>query len=421
MSKIKSYLKSFSSIWFWFVALLVTSLTATVIVCNYEYNLIGYLHDYNLKDLLKFGYFTSCFGIALLLVYLGVTIKKIKGSHNDAVALGFVLLGILFLVYCAVAIGGFNTRRILFGAICIVAGIAYLLLRAFIAPDEKPEKTHTKGQPKAYFATVIKKFPLMLLGVLAIVLCCAGYLFFAQGFIRSAMGGIWDKSIVILCAVLISPFVVYSIKASFSKKVTAFDALLATGVIVLPFTLIQLIMKNYSTTKMILWAIALGCFLISTILRIKFFDVTAENKLEEPSNAQGYFAKLTSKFDFSAILALAGVCATVALVMLRTRALQNYSVGDWAIKIKYRLFPSIVVCASANVLLAICAVTAYLNAAKKEVGIGDFAIAVCDAFVLLGFIVYIFYSSAILMDLLIGFAIYSVALTVIRIIVTSKK
>jgi len=421
MSKFKSYFKTFKSVCFWLVAFLVATTISSVIVANYDYNLIGYLLDYNLKDLLKFANVLVLLAIVLLALYLALTVKKVKGSSNDAVALGLIIASIFFILYCAIALGSFNGKRIIFAIALLIVGIAYLVLRAFVAPEEKTVKNYAKGSIKGYFGNLVAKYPLFILGILAVVLSCAGYLFFAQGFIRSAMGGTFSKEFVILCAVLILPFIVYSVRSSISKKITAFDAILSTGVIVLPLTLIQLLMKNYSDTKMILWAIALGCFIVAVFLRIKFYEVGSENTIEESCACKGYFSRLVAKYDFSAILSLAGVVAIMALVMLSSRAIQNNIKGDWAIDLKYRIFPVSIVILSGFFALLACAIIAYFNAIKKSVGIGDFALAVCDAFVIFGFLVYTVYPSAILMDLLIGFGVYAYFMTILRVVVTAKK
>lgn len=421
MSKFKSYFKTFKSVCFWLVAFLVASLLASVIVANYDYNLIGFLYNNQVVSVLKYGRVLAAISLFLLILYLSVSIKKVKGSLNDSVSVGLIILGVFYTFYCVIALRSFNTKRIVFIICTIVIGLGYLVLRAFVAPDEKTVKNYTNGSIKGYFGNLVKKYPLFLLGFLSIILSCASYLFFAQGFIRSAMNDTFSKEIVILCSVLILPFIVYSVRSSISKKITAFDAILSTGVIVLPLALVQLLMKNYSDTKMILWAIALGCFIVAVFLRIKFYEVGSENTIEETCACKGYFSRLVAKYDFSAILSLAGVCAIIALVILRSRAVQK-NMDCWELTyISHRIFPVAVVTISALLTLATCAIIAYFNAIKKSVGIGDFALAVCDAFVIFGFLVYTVYPSAILMDLLIGFGVYAYFMTILRVVVTAKK
>ncbi len=423
MNKIKSYFKGLSRIHVLLTAFLFAALISTLVLIIYNFNILGHLIDYKRNAIrLRFAKILTFVSLGLLFLYFVVSIRKVKGSLNDGVALGLLLFGIFLFVYFYVARGGLNIRRIIFIFPIIGVSLIYIILRIFIAPETKPKKIYKKGSINSYFATLTSKYPLLFIGLFAIVLSCASYLFFSSGLIRFVIGSPLSVKTVVVACIFALPIIVYSVKSAFSKNITFFDAIIATGIIVFPISALQIYIKEYSQIKMILWAIGVMLFLISAILRLRFFDVTAEKKFVDNCKSKCYFGKLVRKYDLFSILSIAGICALVALIVLKTRGFQStFALTSNTIKLAFKFFPFLLVTGSALFVLLACALISYVSAARKSVGNGDFALAVCDAFVVFGFLVYIAYPSAILLDLLIGFAVYAIATTIIRIVITTKN
>lgn len=423
MNKIKSYFKGLSRIHVLLTAFLFTALISTLVLIIYNFNILGHLIDYKRNAIrLRLAKILTLVSCGLLFLYFVVTIRKVKGSLNDGVSLGLLLFSILLLVYFFVARGGINTRRIIFLSSTIGISLIYIVLRMFTVPETKPERIYKKGSLKSYFATLTSKYPLLIIGLFAIVLSCASYLFFSSGLIRFFIGSPLSIKTVVVACIFALPIIVYCVKSAFSKNITFFDAIIATGIIVLPISALQIYIKESTQIKMILWAVGVMLFLISAILRLRFFDVTAENKLVVNCKSKCYYGKLIRKYDLLSILSIASICALIALVVLKIRGFQStFALTSNTIKLAFKFFPLLLVTGSALFVLIACALISYVSAAKKSVGNGDFALAVCDAFVIFGFLVYLAYPSPILLDLLIGFAVYALSITITRIVITTKN
>lgn len=414
MTEKKGYFKSFVKSGFLLHATLLAAVMFTLLVANYEYRLFYML--FQQKQLLKYVVIILSVFAVVGLAYLLISLKISHVTFADAVYFALIAVGVIFVFYTLIELGGFNVRRISFALITIILGAALLVYRVLSFKKLiKNEKTLVLNKVQSYFKHVINDFS--LLGVLAFagLTVCIAYLVLNISFGKNLK----DATYLVIAVCCLLPLFAYAIKGALSKTVTIFDALLLSGAISAPVVLIQIVMVAYSQMRLTLWAAVLCVYLVLYILRFAVYSAKPIEKATCKCQLKGYFGKITKDHDPLLTLAIGGFIATIAITLLKGQAINAYLIKDGAFVFSLKGIPIMVVLASAFLILAFFAAIPLIGIKKKEVFVGDFFLTICFAFVFFGFITYFAYPSPLYLYLLIAFAAYCVVVTITRMVITA--
>lgn len=415
----KNYLKDVTKGGYLLIAFLIASLAMTAFVMSYDYSLFGIIFKH--KSVLKYVIVIFSVFAAVTLLYLIISLKFKKATLADSFYLAMIIVGIAFFAYIGIAYGTFNARRIVVPSVAVFLGIVFTVVRVICYNKVNAEKVKAPANKiKSYYSDILNKFSFFAMIVAAGIAVCIIYKLFNE---ESNYRILKNDNFKIMTAVCLLPLIVYAVKGALVKTVTMFDALLLTGVITLPATLIQLLMRVYSEVNLGIWAVVVALYLICLLLRFIKYDPNAK-RIAPICTSKCYVNALFKKHDMLLLLAISGVIAFIAMQLLCSRSLHTYlfenSVTLDKIDISLKALPTLVIAVSALAALGFFAIMALLGVKKKSVGIGDAFLAICTLYVLFGFITLVAYRSSLYLYGLIAFAAYCLILIVIRAIVVNK-
>lgn len=411
----KNYIKEFFKSGYLLHTALFTAVTLTLILASYELGLFGAL--YNSASVLTFAGIVIALFAVVGLAYFYISTKINKITLADAFYFTFALVGILYIIYTAAVLKSFNIRRILFPVILLVIGVAFIVLRVLSVVKMSEEKDAPSNKVKSYYSAIVENYSLFAIIIAAGVCVCTAYIIFNIEFGQLLK----DTTVLIMIGVCILPTLIYAAKSAVSKTITILDALLLSGIISFPVLLIQIFMVAYSELRLTIWAFAFLIYMILAIVRLVSFDKDAVKKPAcsikcENCGILKYFNCINKKHDPLITLAISGIIAGVALILLRGRAIQHYllnSAGELTITLK--ALPILVTLAASLLSLAFFAIVALISVKAKHVTLGDYFLLQCTTFNVFGFLTLIAHPSPYMLWMLVAFTVYCIVLTVIRI------
>lgn len=413
MDKVKSYLKQLCNGFNLLVSLLIISVAMTLLIANYDFNLLG-LIAHGKKSLLFVIFLAVIFGL-LTIGYMVLNLKNEKTTVSDCLAFALMVLGVIYFIYTACALKFFNVRRVLAIVLMLVFGLGYIFTRVlFIATNKKEAKVYPNNSVRGYYLKILKMLPLPAFILISVVMVCISYMVMVDGFARFYING--SKLTLVFSTMLGLPFVVYCLKSLFSKVVSLFDALLVPVALTLLVVFIQLFVKDFSVVKMTVWAVVVAIYLVVIFIRFRLFDLSATED-KAIVETKDYSKAVLGKYSIVEILAVGGLLALTSLVLLKTRvvaqivALKQVTPGT---------LPLIVVFASVVLAVAYLSFASLVNCLRKKVCIADFFNAIIIAFIIFGILSLTVYTSKLYAYLLFALALYQGAMLIVRIIKTKK-
>lgn len=408
MCKMKTYLKSVFTGINLITALAITFVLLTGFVASYDFGLFGQVVQ-SKKAISLAIILGLIFGGATIL-YMALNLKNTKITFADTLAVALVFVGFIFFFYVWIATGSLNGKRIIAALFLIAAGVTYVLLRALCKnKKEKVEKTYGETSIKGYFAKIFKKFPLPLTILMSIVAVCFIYLLLSAGFLKAYFQG--SRVIIALTILMLIPLMIATYKKVNSKAVNIVDGMLIPYFVALIFAFITLLVKDYSPLKMAAWAIMLGALIVVLDIRFKKFVLTEEEVPSTPVANQNYDKALFGTYSIVDVLAISATLALVSTLILRSGVIVNtFNSG----KMDVGFLPVAVIIITIACIIGYGCVSALLGLKKREIGKGDFWLAVIIAFAICGFISLLFYPSKLLAYFLIVFSIFCLIVLLVR-------
>jgi len=409
MGKLKSYLKSVCTGINLIVALAISFVLLTGFVASYDFGLFGQVVK-SAKAISLAVILGVVFGGATIL-YMALNLKNSKITFADTLALALVFVGFIFFFYVWIATGSLNGKRVIAALFLIASGITYVLLRALCEnKKDKVEKTYGETSIKGYFAKILKKYPLPLTIIMTIVCVCFFYLLLSAGFLKSYFQG--SRVIVALTILILIPLAIATFKKVNSKAVNIVDGMLIPYTVALVFTFITLLVKDYSPLKMAAWALMLGALIIVIDIRFKKFSLSEEEVPSTPVANKDYVKALFGSYNIVDVLSISATLAFVSALILRSGViLRTFHNGHMDVG----FLPVAVLIITIACIIGYACVSAILGLKKKQIGKGDFWIAVIITFAICGFISLLFYSSVLLAYFLVVFSIFCLIILIARI------
>ena len=406
MCKSKSYLKSLLTginlVW----VLTIASVMLTGIVASYDFGLFGSVvsssNALSLAIILAGG-----FGLATL-IYMLCNLKNSEISFADMLAGAFVFVGLFFFAYVFISTGSLNGRRIIAAALLVVVGVVYMLIRAKCKKNEETEKTYENTSIKGYFATIFKKFSLPFIVLLTVAISCFTYLFFSANFVDNYLKG--SRVVIAITVLFAMPLVISLFKKIGSKNVNILDALLIPIGAALIFSLISLILKDYSTKKMVVWTILLAVYVLVINNRLTKFDLSEKDATIKPVESDSYANALLGTYNIFDILAISSTMALISAMILRSGIILSGTANG----LDVGFLPVFVLIIAIGCVIAYGCISALIGLKKKQIGCGDFWLGVLASFAVCGFISLMIYSSVLLGYMLVIFSVFVLILLLIR-------
>ncbi len=407
MENKKNYFKDlFYSVHF-IIALLLTSITMTLIVASYDFNITGAI--FSSKRVLTLIVLVLVIFAIVFFPYLCFNLKSKKVTIADSLYLTLVLVGIIFFLYSALTTRQFSIYQLTFAVLALAVGALFTVLRMhFYYTDAKEFKFVAKNKISKYYFAIFSKFHYIAVVVISGLAILLSY-FLTDS---TTISIIKHPKTLIVCLICVFPTIVYALTKINSKTITVFDCLGISCILALPLILVKFLALSYSPLKIVVWALAVAVYIVYLLLRFKFFDINA--KVQTSENKNDYFAKLFAKYDIGFILSVGGIIALFASLLIDGDLLHSlYAKGS--LNIGASMLPIIVLTAVALIALAFFALVALIGVKKKAVCIVDLFLQLCLAFIIFGFISLISHPSLILLFLLIAFLVYTIAMLAIRI------
>jgi hypothetical protein len=386
----KCYGKDFAKSIYVLVAFLIATLTLTAFVASYEFGFFRTI--YFVQHVLDFLIIAFAVVGVITLIYLLASLKARKITFADSAYLGLVLIGMFFFAYVCLAPitgGKFNLRRILFTAIPFGLGLILLVVRAIVYAklSEKATK-QTNNKMKNYYKEIFGKFS--FIGILI----ASGVAFsFVYLVINSSNEKRYqDLPFLIALGVTLLPLIVYSVKSLFDKKVNMLDALLLTGIVTFPLSLIYIITSFFNETKTIIWAITFAVYIVATFIRYIRYD----NKYVAPEKkaSRNYFKAVLAKTDVLGGLAVGGLIASAVIFLLCTSSIHAHIYTNATFELGLKSIPVAILLIAIFGSLLFFGFTTLCSIKRVNIGKADFFLSILTGFVLFSLIgLYAYYPS----------------------------
>ena len=395
------------------IALLLTSLTITLIVANYDYNFLPIIF-YNRHILTLTTIVIACFSLVLF-IYLCINIKSKDITTADSLYLAFILTGVGYLIYAGLVLKTFNLNRLIFPIALIIVGYVFTTIRShayYTAKDRKPFNALNKISK--YYAGIFSKYS--LLGIIITSSICLLFSYFLTDNPTLVELKKHPKTIII-CAICVLPSVIYALSKITSKHITVFDALGFACIWAMPLILIKLFLLTYTPLKISVWALAFAIYIIYLLFRFKHFDDQAQPKEQENHS---YFIDLFKKYDFLLILSVGGLIAMFSSLLIDCDLLHPVYVGG-TIDIQAHLLPTLILTLFVLLALLFFALVILFGCRKKEVCVVDLFLFFSLSFIVFSFIALISHPSPIMTILLSAFLVYTLVMLIVRVAVYKKQ
>ncbi len=420
MNENRSYFKSFMKSGLLVFTLFITTLIMTLIYSNYQFKI--------LSKFMHIDHLGTYIGVALILgaiigfAYLLLNLKVKHLTLADAIYLALIITGLIFTACSIFFIGSFNTRRILFCTLTIGFGFILFIARVicFKHISQIAEKEKSYGKFRAYFAKLIDKYSLFSIALCAAITVCIVYLVFDIKFSRELKG---DNYLIFACICLVPAFL-YALKASFDKHVNLLDAFLLSGIISLPVILVQILVSDYSKSRVLIWVMLVVLFALFYGMRFVRFDKNATDRefgIKNGKKLIGYYEGIFAKFDAILAVAIGAIIALVVLTLLKGQAINDYLLHQDLLHIQPKSLPVIAVLATTLVALAFFAGLPLIGIKLKRHFVGDFTLAICVSFAIFGLLTLPVYPSPLYFYLLIIFTVYTFIISIVRVDMVRKS
>ena len=403
MNNKTNYLSQFIKKGYLLISLLLTSIALTAIVGIYEFNLLSILRKYD-HILLLALICGLLFGVAIA-TYLIVGVENKKISIADSIYFAMLLCGVAYLLYILIGLNYPTKKNLIVSIALIIAGAFFVAVRILFFNRINNGKTTTI---KRYFVDLIKKYNFVTILICSVIVVCLAY--FITDY--KVVNLIATTKMFIICLILVLPALVYGVKSSVSSSLTLFDVLAVCATISLPIIALLIYVFSFSLLKLML-LVVLGCALVAYfVLRFLFYN---PDKIKQTAvKKNGYINALFNKFCVLEIASIGGIIALVATLLICSDVLHPLYRIRVAIP-HVNVLPALVLALSSIIALLFFASIALLGASKKGIGIIDYALACCIAFVLFGFVGLIAHPSIIMLIGLSAFLIYTCLILIVRI------
>lgn len=403
MNNKTNYLSQFIKKGYLLISLLLTSIALTAIVGIYEFNLLSILRTYD-HILLLALICGLMFGVAVV-AYLIVGVENKKVSIADSIYFAMLLCGVAYLLYILLGLNYPTKKNIIVAIACIVSGAFFTAVRIIFF------NRINSGKPvavKRYFVDLINKFHFVTILICSAIVVCLAYFITDYKVINLIV----KAKIFIICAILVLPALIYAVKSAVNSSLTLMDVLAVSAVVALPIIALLIYVFSFSLLKFML-LVVLGCALVAYFL-FRFLFYNPDKIKQSVVKKSGYINELFSKFCVLEIASIGGIIALVATLLVCSDVLHPLYRIRVAIP-HVNVLPSLVLALGAVFALLFFAVIALLGASKKGIGIIDYALACCIAFILFGFVGLIAHPSIIMVIGLTAFLLYTCLILIVRI------
>ena len=412
--KIRGFFPRFFKNGYFLAALFFAAMALTACVAAYQYDLIAKLRSLN-DTFIFVAVSVAIFALAAI-IFCAINIKSPRVNVADSVGFAVFILAVIYFIYLIAKFGADGltaNRMIVFGA-ALALSLVYIIARLILFNPDGAERKYNNAFIN-YIARVIGKFGILFIIAVAAVFICAAYLALDNTFRPSLSSGVRENPILIYIAAIAAALcLIYAIICLNDKDVNALDAVLISGVLVIPVTLIDiLLVNNKSVNQLTAWAIILGVYLIFVILRVILMGIKKEKPLLADKN--GYFNKLFGKYNPFFMLAAAAVFTASITVFYGTNALSALlSKNGQSFAPELSSYPAVFLAALTALAFVAAAVLSAAGLKSKRITPSDFALTAGFAATVMSFSLLAITSEIYIIILLVVFTLYYAVLLAAR-------
>ena len=400
---------------YFLAALFFAAMALTACVAAYQYNLIAELRAME-KTFIFVAVTVGLFALAAV-IFCIINIKSDKINVADSVGFAVIILAVAYLIYILAKYGteGLTTNRLIVFASAFVLGLIYVIARLIVFSRAGKKECDCKNSFASYVRKVIAKFGILFIVAVAAVFICAAYLAFDNTFRPSLSAGIKNYPVLIYIAAIAAALcLIYAIICLTDKDVNALDAVLISGALVIPVTLLDILLVNGGAVNQLTgWAIVLGVYLIFVILRVILMGF----KKDKPalSEKTGYFNKLFNKFNPFYMLSAAAVFTASVTILYGTNALSALLPrNDYSFMPELSSIPAVFIAALTALAFVSAAVISFAGLKAKRITPSDFTLTAGFAATLMSFSLLAITSEIYIIILLAVFTLYYAILLAVR-------